>query len=179
MIRAFVTSEYRGETVALGQDRNEEASFSHYNVYRGTSMNNLKLIAQPTVGYYFDEIEKGTYYYQVTATYYEGDVVCESDYANSYLMPEDNYIMVEVTAIDEDGVSVVMIYPNPTNSNLNITAEGLKHIAVFNALGQVMYDNGTNSDNEIINMSRYDAGIYMVRIVTENGMLVRRVSVVK
>lgn len=179
MIRAFVTSEYRGETVALGQDRNEEASFSHYNVYRGTSMNNLKLIAQPTVGYYFDEIEKGTYYYQVTATYYEGDVVCESDYANSYLMPEDNYIMVEVTAIDEDGVSVVMIYPNPTNSNLNITAEGLKHITVFNALGQVMYDNGTNSDNEIINMSRYDAGIYMVRIVTENGMLVRRVSVVK
>ena len=71
------------------------------------------------------------------------------------------------------------IYPNPTNNNLNISAEGLKHITVFNALGQIMYDNNSNSDNEVINMSGYDAGIYMIRVTTENGMTIRRVSVVR
>ena len=178
MVRAFVTSKLRGN-VSLGGERNEDATFSHYNVYRGTSMDDLEIIAQPTAGYYFDEIEKGTYYYQVTATYFEGDVECESDPANSYTNPEENFIIVEVTAVEENGVNAVMIYPNPTNSNLNITAEGLKRITVINTLGQVVYDRNANSDNEIVNMSRYDAGIYMIRIMTENGITTQRVSVVK
>ena len=72
-----------------------------------------------------------------------------------------------------------MLYPNPTNSNLNIKAEGLKRITVMNALGQIMLDKNANSDNEILDMSIYESGIYMVRIVTENGMTTQRVSVVK
>ena len=178
MVRAYVTSSYRGD-VALGEERNEDATLAHYNVYRGTSMDNLEVVAQPTAGYYFDEVERGTYYYQITATYVEGDVECESEPTKSYYQPENNYIMVEVTSIDENGVNAVMLYPNPTNNNLNISAEGLQRITVINALGQVMYDSNTNSDNAIINMSRYDAGIYMVRITTEKGMTTQRVSVVK
>ena len=172
MIRAYVTSEMKGA-------KRSEDVFSHYNVYRGTSKDDLELIAQPTQGNYFDEVEVGTYYYKVTSTYFEGDVECESAAANSYNEPENDYVVVDVTSINENGVNVAMIYPNPTNSNLNITAEGLNHITVFNALGQMMYDNDVSDENAIINMSGYDAGVYMVRIMTENGMMVKRVSVVK
>ncbi len=179
MVRAFVTSTLRGE-VALGkEERNDDAELLYYNVYRGTSMENLEVIAQPTAGYYFDEVEKGTYYYQVTATYMEGDVECESDPAISYFQPENSFIKVEVTAVDENALNDAMVYPNPTNGNLNITAEGLKRITVINALGQVMYDINANSDKEIVNMSSFDAGIYMLRIATENGMTTQRVSVVR
>ena len=177
MIRAFVTSEIRNTAVALGQER--DAAFSHYNLYRGTSLENFELIAQPTVGNYFDEIGIGTYYYQVTTTYVEDGIECESEPANAFFNPTDNYIMINVTSIEEDGVSTVMLYPNPTNSNLNIKAEGLKRITVMNALGQIMLDKNANSDNEILDMSIYESGIYMVRIVTENGMTTQRVSVVK
>ncbi len=176
MVRAFVSST-RGE-MSLGGERSD-AELLHYNVYRGTSLDNVEVIAKPTAGYYFDEVEKGTYYYQITATYAEGDVICESEPAQSFFEPENNYIMVEVTAIEENGVSAVMLYPNPTNSNLNITAEGLKRITVINTLGQALYDRDANSDNEMLDMSSYDAGIYMVRIVTEKGMTTQRVSVVK
>ncbi len=178
MIRAFVTSNYRGE-MALGNERNEDATFSHYNVYRGTSMDNLEIIAQPTVGYYFDEVEMGTYYYQITATYLDGETTCESDPAKSYYQPENDYIMVEVNAIEENGTGDIKLYPNPTNGNLNITAEGLQRITVINALGQIVYDQNVNSNKEIVNMSRFDAGIYMVRIMTENGISVKRVSVIR
>lgn len=178
MVRAFVTSEFRGE-VALGKERNDDAVFSHYNVYRGTSMENLEVIATPTAGYYFDEVERGTYYYQVTAVYHEGDVECESDPAISYFEPENDYIIVEVTAIEENDINDVKVYPNPTNGNLNIAAEGLNRITVINTLGQVLFDKNANSDNEIVDMSRYDAGIYMIRITTETGITTQRVSVVK
>ena len=180
MVRAYVTSDMRGD-ISLGGERNanRDSKFSHYNVYRGTSMNNLEVVAQPTVGYYFDEVSKGSYYYQVTATYVDGDVECESEPANSYLIPEDNYVKVEVTAVKENALDDVMVYPNPTNGNLNIAAEGLKRITLINALGQVMYDSNANSDKVTVNMSSFDAGVYMLRIATENGMTTERVSVIK
>ena len=84
-----------------------------------------------------------------------------------------------MTAVEENVTGDIKLYPNPTNGKLNITAEGLKRITVINALGQVLYDNNANSDREIMDMSRFDAGIYMVRIITENGMTTQRVSVIR
>ena len=180
MVRAFVTNNLRnGSAVTLGEERNDDATFLHYNVYRGTSLDNLEIISSPTVGYYFDEVEVGTYYYQVKAVYKEGDVECESDPANSYTDPEKDYIVVDVTAIEENGLNAVLAYPNPTNGNLNISAEGLKRITIINTLGQIMHDEDANSDNVTVDMSRFDAGIYVLRIVTDNGMTTQRVSVVR
>lgn len=199
LLRAYVTSETKSAHTAIEQpielvnntntntsfdmlmtdtNRSEDV-FAHYNVYRGTSLNNLEIIAQPTEGKYFDIVEKGTYYYQVTATYFEDDIECESAPANSYQDPDNNYIIVEVTSVNENGINTMMIYPNPTHNYLNVSAKDLKHITVFNALGQMLYDNDTNSDNEVIDMSGFDAGIYMVRIATENGITVQKISVVR
>ena len=55
----------------------------------------------------------------------------------------------------------------------------MKRITIVNTLGQIVYDQEVASDNEIIDMSQYETGIYMVRILTENGVAVKRVSVVR
>ena len=73
----------------------------------------------------------------------------------------------------------MIVYPNPTKDNLNITAEGMTRITITNTVGQVMLDQEVVSDNEIINMAQYEAGVYMVRITTENGVAVERITVVK
>ena len=73
----------------------------------------------------------------------------------------------------------MMIYPNPTNGKLNITAEYMTRINITNTLGQTIYDQEVDSDNQIIDMTQYEAGVYMVRITTENGVAVERVTVVK
>lgn len=157
----------------------DEVKLDHYNIYRSTTNGNYQRIGQTTANRYFDEIEKGTYYYQVRAVYSRGEETCESEPATAYDDPSKDYVVVEVTAIDENGVKGMMVYPNPAKDNLNITAEGLNRITICNVLGQIVYDRSVNSDNEIINMSQYEAGIYMVRIVTENGIAVKRISVTK
>ena len=115
----------------------------------------------------------------MTSVYKRGEETCESEPAKSFSNPEEDYIVVEVTNINENGVKGMMVYPNPAKDMLNITAENMRRITISNVLGQVVYDRNVNSDNEIINMSQYEAGIYMVRIATENGIAVKRISVAK
>ena len=70
----------------------------------------------------------------------------------------------------------VSVYPNPTTDNVNIVAMGLNHVTVMNALGQVVYDSNANGNMTTLDMSPYQAGVYMVRVTTENGESVKLVS---
>lgn len=161
------------ETVATSTN---ESVFQHYNVYRGENLNEMELLAQPVEGKYFDVLSYGTYYYQVRTVYKDGEETCESEPANSFQNPDQLYVKVELLNIDETNVNGMLIYPNPAKDNLTIMAEGMKRVTITNTLGQVVYDNEADTDNEVINMSQYDAGIYMVRITTESGSVVRKVS---
>ncbi len=177
MIRAFVTNE---AGVAKSIDpATRDLSFKNYNIYRGTSLDDVELVGTTTKKIYFDEVEKGTYYYQVTAVYEENGMECESAPARAFGNYAQNYVIVEVTAIEENGVEGLMIYPNPTNGNLNINVEAMRRITIVNALGQIVYDQNVDSDNEVIDMAQYQTGVYMVRIVTDNGVAVKRISVVR
>ncbi|MBQ8761575.1 MAG: choice-of-anchor J domain-containing protein [Bacteroidales bacterium] len=194
MIRAYVTNEFKSEvseltpitdyeyTVGEGELAKAGAKAStldHYNVYRGTSSNNFELVGETTEGTYFDELsEEGTYYYQVTAVYVSGNDECESDPANAYDTDED-YVVVNVVSINENGVEGMMVYPNPTTDKVTIEAEAMTRITITNALGQTVYDQEVNSDNKVLDMSQYEGGVYMVRITTENGVAVERLTVVR
>jgi hypothetical protein len=70
----------------------------------------------------------------------------------------------------------VAVYPNPTTGELNISALGINHITVLNTLGQVVYDSHADGNTTTLDMSHYQAGIYMVRVTTENGDSVKLVS---
>lgn len=160
--------------------KSKAPTFKHYNIYRGTSTDNFQWIGTSTEGSYFDAInEDGKYYYQVKAVYEENGDTCESEAATAYNSNE-KYVMVDVAlSINENGVKKLMVYPNPTKDKLTINAEGLKRITIINATGQIVSDNIVNTDSETINMSQYNAGIYMIHISTETGIAVKRITVVK
>ena len=82
------------------------------------------------------------------------------------------------TDVNEFGVKA-SLYPNPTNGNVTIEAEGMQRLTVVNELGQVVYDAEVSNDTETLNMSQFGAGVYMIRIYTANGMGVKRVSVIR
>lgn len=71
------------------------------------------------------------------------------------------------------------IYPNPTNGNVTIKAEGMQRLTVVNELGQVVYDAEVNGDSATLNMSAFGTGVFMVRIYAENGVGVKRVTVIR
>ena len=70
----------------------------------------------------------------------------------------------------------VSVYPNPTTGNVNILASGINHITVLNALGQVVYDSDATGNMTTLDMHQSQAGVYMVRVTTENGESVKLVS---
>ena len=71
------------------------------------------------------------------------------------------------------------IFPNPTDGNVTVEAEGMKRLTVVNELGQVVYDAEVDSDTETLNMSQFGAGVFMIRITTENGICTKRVTVIR
>ena len=77
--------------------------------------------------------------------------------------------------IGENAESVA-VYPNPTTGNVNIMALGITHITVMNTLGQVVYDSHVDGNMTTLDMSPYQASVYMVRVTTENGESVKLVS---
>ena len=107
----------------------------------------------------------GEYTFSVTAVYAN----CESEPAT---------VDVNVTSVNEFNDNVTL-YPNPTSSTVTINAQGMKHITVVNALGQMVYDADITADVTTLNLGQFKAGIYMVRINTETGISVKRVTVVK
>ena len=89
-----------------------------------------------------------------------------------------NILVKNSTDVNEFGVKA-NLYPNPTNGNVTIEAEGMQRLTVVNELGQVVYDAEVSNDTETLNMSQFGSGVYMIRIYTENGMGVKRVSVIR
>ncbi|MCQ2320565.1 MAG: choice-of-anchor J domain-containing protein [Bacteroidales bacterium] len=159
--------------------KGNRAGIVKYNVYRSADNANYELIGsvdavagQEEYSYY-DATAAGAYYYQVRADY--GD--CESEPALSGENPANNYVIVNVTSVAENGE--VALYPNPTNGNITIQAQNMNRITVVSVLGQVVYDVEVEGDSQIINMAQFNAGVYMVRIATENGVSTQRVTVVK
>lgn len=89
-----------------------------------------------------------------------------------------NILVKNSTDVNEFGVKA-SLYPNPTNGNVTIEAEGMQRLTVVNELGQVVYDAEASNDTETLDMSQFGAGVYMIRIYTANGMGIKRVSVIR
>ena len=206
-LRCYVTNQAKGgEIVALDDELNgtpggviansgvskhgeapaymTRAELVKYNVYRSTeATGTYTLIGEvaATGADYYEYIdsptEAGTYYYQVRAEY---DNECESEPAQAADDPSVNYVSETTTAqgVDENG-SNVALYPNPTKGNVTIEAEGMSRITVVSVLGQVVFDTELDADTYTLNMSQFNAGMYMVRVYTEGGVTVKRVTVMR
>ena len=89
------------------------------------------------------------------------------------------YAMSCMSSVDmeESHEEMTMIYPNPVKDNLNVAVDGMNRITIINTLGQTVYDRTVSSDNEVIDMTGFDSGVYMLRIATENGVVVERIAV--
>jgi hypothetical protein len=154
---------------------NRDGEIVAYNIYRSVDGVEYELIGTVPgdVTEYFDAPEAGTYYYQVTAVYADG---CESEPAISGIDPEVNYVMVGVTGIGENSDNV-NLFPNPTKGNVTIQAKGMNRITVVSVLGQVVFDTELDQDEYILNMAQFNTGMYMVRVYTNEGVTVKRVTV--
>ena len=93
-------------------------------------------------------------------------------------------LVATLAGINNDGVEEtetinVAVYPNPTKESVNIlTEDGMQHISVYNALGQLIETKEMNGENKcILNTNNYFPGIYFINIVTDKAVSVKRLVV--
>ena len=178
--------EYVGENykIKLSWTRPEVSTgLSGYYLYRkfgeeGTYEKIKQLGASATV--YTDNTAnvQGDYYYRLYAYY--GGIDCTSAPASLKDDPTKFYLKVyySPTEVDENQTSALKLYPNPAQQSLSLEAEGMTHMEAYDVLGQLVYQQDTESNNLTLNVSDWMEGLYFVKVQTQSGWFIRRVSIV-
>lgn len=84
----------------------------------------------------------------------------------------------ESTDTEIPNAEEIIIYPNPVKSTFHIKTNNqyIKNIGLFNAAGQLVKQfSNTNSNEEAIDISEQPAGIYMLRILTYNNLILKKI----
>lgn len=70
------------------------------------------------------------------------------------------------------------IYPNPANEFVNVnSSENAKSILVFNTIGEIVFEKENPSENEKIDLTSFNSGIYFIQLKNEEGILTRKLVV--
>ena len=156
----MLTWEYEGEP----------QSFKVYRSENGFDYEEIATVDK-TLHEYFDIVDAGDYYYQVTA--YRS--YCESTPA--WTNDDTDYIHVEVTAVSENGEEGFNVYPNPANALMSVEAEGLQQVTICNVMGQVVMTQRCSENGVVVNTSDLASGVYTISIKAAQGTITKRFAV--
>jgi hypothetical protein len=171
--------------IKLKWEKPEQAEgLSGYYLYRktdNTEYERIKLLSSNATSYTDNTANAdGTwYYYKLYAAY--NDLDCVSAPA-SWIHDSNQFylhVLYSVDAVEEMNGSDVALYPNPTKDMFTVEGEGLQHVTVYNTIGQKVYDTQCEGNSATINLSGAESGVYMVQVVTENGNITKRITVIK
>ena len=85
---------------------------------------------------------------------------------NFYLYPEvDGEILTGIVDMD---ARAVVIYPNPATETVNLEVTAVSQVQMFSHTGQLVYDNKYPGDDLQIDLRQFEAGVYLVRIISGN-----------
>ena len=112
------------------------------------------------------------YTYFVTAIYDN----CISDPSN-----EVSFYFYPWNIDENNSNNLIQIFPNPAIDIVNVNSKAdINKIIVFDDLGKLVYEKKVVEDNNIkINTASFDAGVYFVKIYTNEGVVVRKVAITK
>ena len=69
------------------------------------------------------------------------------------------------------------VYPNPTNGEVTLEAEGLSQVRIVNTFGQTVYNAKVEGEQVRIDLSSMAKGIYMMHIEANGGLAIRKIVV--
>jgi hypothetical protein len=86
--------------------------------------------------------------------------------------------------ISNNGVSVVelgaenaQIHPNPATSILNISANNILNVSIYDLTGREVGHHEAMGNEVAIDVAGYQSGLYLVRIETKAGVIVKKVAI--
>ena len=81
----------------------------------------------------------------------------------------------EVGVQDAEAQFSISVYPNPTMGKVNVDADGLVAVEVYDAMSRKIEDIKATSDHCEFTLIHNASGSYYLRIITEHGTAVKKV----
>jgi len=133
-------------------------NFGHIETYSGNfASNKLTKIEKPTIedpADIFSNLNRNSEYYAFSS--------------NGPLTD-----LIETSSTSQN----LSIYPNPTNGvvYIKVSDDTINSITVTNMTGKVLVEKAVNADQTDIDLSSYNKGIYLVKVVTANDSYIEKV----
>ncbi len=111
----------------------------------------------------------------VTGQYTGNVVIGCNDQAQEWTeIPVTLDYIVGINGVENVGV---MTYPNPVVDNFNIVSdENINNVEIYSIVGKLISITDVNNNKIAIDMSELN-GIYIVKINTENGQIIKKIVV--
>lgn len=102
--------------------------------------------------------------------------ICDVD-DNSIWISGNTFTTTGVASINEFNLDAITIFPNPVDNVLNISLDksiSNTSIDIFNMQGQKLYTNKTTNKILTVNTSKFDVGLYILSIKTDDKSLIKK-----
>ena len=78
-------------------------------------------------------------------------------------------------SLDENGNTIISIYPNPTNGKVYVQAELGAKIQLFDLQGKLLSEKEALSNETAFDLSAYAKGVYMMKVTTDERVVSEQV----
>ena len=108
-------------------------------------------------------------------TTYEVQVIAHC--SNGVTSDPSATITLTTVGINDYELNNVVVYPNPTTGMIQIqnSESRIQNVEVYDAYGKLLNVVNVNDNTAALDLSSYAAGTYFVKIMTENGMVTKRI----
>lgn len=154
----------------------EGLTFGSYNIYRGTDPSNISLLTtiQSNLNSYTDLTPPtGPLYYQIEVV---NPVNCDPTKIVNYGVSRSNIVNNGVSGVQEIVNTNIVVYPNPTNSNITLEVSSelvSKMYSILDFSGRIIQQGKINSIKEHIDLQHVARGAYYLSI--ENSTSVTKI----
>ena len=151
----------------------EGLTFGSYNIYRGTDPSNISLLTtiQSNLNSYTDlSPPTGPLYYQIEVV---NPVNCDPTKIVNYGVSRSNIVNNGVSGVTEISNTNILVYPNPTNSNitLEVSSELVgRRFSILDFSGRVILDGKITSTQEQIDLQHVARGAYYLSIENSSSV---------
>lgn len=150
------------------KDESNSFSVDMYEIWRGTSLNNLEYVTSTPFPVYNDIGISGQVYYQIVALREDG---CDPSpfgaknlVAGSFSNITNNVITTGVQ--NHFFLSEISLYPNPSAGIFSVRGKNISLVEVRDMRGSLLLTTTTTTD---IDLSAYSSGLYVVTVNTDQG----------
>lgn len=88
------------------------------------------------------------------------------------LFQEEEQVEELASGVTEQEIEALVIFPNPAQTSIQINDVAIgSDIAIYNASGQMMYQNNTTDTNVLVDVSNFSQGMYLITLQMKDGTL--------